>query len=546
MIYKKFLYKFICVFLTVPILLQYILHWRIFYNDQHYSFSIYAIYLIVYLFIQFTFAYFNNKNYINDCEKKFPFIKTKKNLENNNLITNHYKLVNIIIVGYKENKEYYRNCLESIKTCYIKNPHLINKIIAVIDGNNEDDLYMMDIFNDVFTESSCNILLSDFDKDTFNLSLFNKNTFICISQNHNGKRECMFTAFSTSILEKEMYNNNTKYVFCTDSDTIIDKDCIKNMVSSFEHYKNKNIGSICGNLSIFNKYDSFISFLTNLRYWYAFNLERAYQSYTGEVLCVSGPIGMYDINLLTNIIDDWKNQTFLGNKCTYGDDRHLTNKILETSHKIIYIPNSSAKTETPSDIYRFFKQQVRWNKSAFREFFWTIDIIHKHSIFMTFNLIYMLFYPYIVIGYLLYILWNGTIFSLGFYSTLLLGIGFIKSLYGYILSKDPENLLYFLYGIVYICIVFPAKLWSLITLKDNSWGTSSRKILNKEIGIDVFPIIIWNLILIGGLCKNIYYSLFLDFSEFYYFIISSLIWIFSYIFTFFYIKYKNVSLNNLV
>ena len=388
MIYKKFLYKFICVFLTVPILLQYILHWRIFYNDQHYSFSIYAIYLIVYLFIQFTFAYFNNKNYINDCEKKFPFIKTKKNLENNNLITNHYKLVNIIIVGYKENKEYYRNCLESIKTCYIKNPHLINKIIAVIDGNNEDDLYMMDIFNDVFTESSCNILLSDFDKDTFNLSLFNKNTFICISQNHNGKRECMFTAFSTSILEKEMYNNNTKYVFCTDSDTIIDKDCIKNMVSSFEHYKNKNIGSICGNLSIFNKYDSFISFLTNLRYWYAFNLERAYQSYTGEVLCVSGPIGMYDINLLTNIIDDWKNQTFLGNKCTYGDDRHLTNKILETSHKIIYIPNSSAKTETPSDIYRFFKQQVRWNKSAFREFFWTLRIIEKHSIFMTINIIY--------------------------------------------------------------------------------------------------------------------------------------------------------------
>jgi len=158
----------------------------------------------------------------------------------------------------------------------------------------------------------------------------------------------------------------------------------------------------------------------------------------------------------------------------------------------------------------------------------------------------MLFYPYIVIGYLLYILWNGTIFSLGFYFILLLGIGFIKSLYGYILSKDPENLLYFLYGIVYICIVFPAKLWSLITLKDNSWGTSSRKILNKEIGIDVFPIIIWNLILIGGLCKNIYYSLFLDFSEFYYFIISSLIWIFSYIFIFFYIKYKNVSLNNLV
>ena len=308
------------------------------------------------------------------------------------------------------------------------------------------------------------------------------------------------------------------------------------MVECFK--KNKNIGSVCGELSIYNKYDSFIAFLSNIRYWYAFNLERAYQSFTGEVLCVSGPNGMYKTSILEKVIEEWKNQMFLGKYCTYGDDRHLTNKFLELSKKIIYTPGSIAETETPANIYRFFKQQVRWNKSAFREFFWTLRIIEKHSIFMTINITYMFVYPYLVIGYLLYVLWAGNIFQLGFYSTLLLVMGLIKSIYGYLLSKNPENLLYFLYGIVYVCIVFPAKIWSIINIKDNSWGTSSRKILNTDISIDIFAIFIWNIILISGLVKNIYGSLSHNFNYFYYFIISSAVWIYFYFFTYFYVKYK--------
>ena len=513
--FKRILYKICIVFvilsLIIPIILQYTLHWK---N----LFSVYAIYLIFYLLIQFIFSYFNNKGY--------NIIKGKTEQQSES------ELVNIIIIGYKENPEYYKNCLESIKESYY-NSQCINKIIAVIDGNDQDDQYMIDIFNNVFTESYI-ISLQDFDKDEFiikHTSDFEKNKSICISQNHDGKRTAMFTAFSTSLM-----NKNVKYIFCTDSDTIIHPGCIENMVECFK--KNKNIGSVCGELSIYNKYDSFIAFLSNIRYWYAFNLERAYQSFTGEVLCVSGPNGMYKTSILEKVIEEWKNQMFLGKYCTYGDDRHLTNKFLELSKKIIYTPGSIAETETPANIYRFFKQQVRWNKSAFREFFWTLRIIEKHSIFMTINITYMFVYPYLVIGYLLYVLWAGNIFQLGFYSTLLLVMGLIKSIYGYLLSKNPENLLYFLYGIVYVCIVFPAKIWSIINIKDNSWGTSSRKILNTDISIDIFAIFIWNIILISGLVKNIYGSLSHNFNYFYYFIISSAVWIYFYFFTYFYVKYK--------
>ena len=257
------LYKiWICIVivtLILPIVLQYILNWKIFNKKDNYldnySFSVYAVYLTVYLIVQFIFAYLNNKGY--------NIIKSKNEIGNGNGNGNESKLVNIIVVGYKEKPEYFKKCLESIKVSYYNSKN-INKIIVVIDGNDDDDKYMIGIFNNIFTESSINILLKDFDKNDFitnHFSNFEKNKSICISQNHNGKRTAMFTGFSTSL----MYNKNVKYVFCTDSDTIIKPDCIENMITCFQ--KNKNIGSVCGNLSIFNKYDSFITFLSHLRYF---------------------------------------------------------------------------------------------------------------------------------------------------------------------------------------------------------------------------------------------------------------------------------------
>ena len=85
------------------------------------------------------------------------------------------------------------------------------------------------------------------------------------------------------------------------------------------------------------------------------------------------------------------------------------------------------------NLYRFFKQQIRWNKSAFREIFWNIPILHKHSLFMTVDLVYIICYPFFCITYLMYVLWKGTLLDLGMYFTIVCVLGVIKSIYGYIL-----------------------------------------------------------------------------------------------------------------
>jgi hyaluronan synthase len=297
-------------------------------------------------------------------------------------------------------------------------------------------------------------------------------------------------------------------------------------------------------LGIYNKYDSVVSFLSSIRYWYAFNLERAYQSFTGGVMCVSGPIGMYNLDYLEMIIEDWSKQEFLGKLCTYGDDRHLTNKILGLEKKVIYLPNAYAETETPSSLYRFFQQQTRWSKSAFREVFWSAGNLDKHNLMMTVDLVYVLVFPYIVMSYLLYILYRGTVFELGFYTIILFLIGLLKSIYGSIFGKKIENMFYFLYGFVYITIVFPAKIWAMLNINDNSWGTSSRKVLNTNMSFDIIVPILWNLILAGGLVSNILRGINSSKHDFVYIIIVSSIWVLCFGVMYMYVTIKRTNERN--
>ena len=486
---NKVLRLLVVIVLIAPIVLQYIFRWSI------YNISVYGIYLICYMCIQFVFAYQNNKknnnnNQVKEIKKDFVEKQLGENDENG-----ESDKINVMVVGHQEDPEYFRQCLESIKVAYF-NLKLINKVYVIIDGDSDQDNYMIKIFFEVF--SGCRSVHFNKIKELFEyVDYIKNNDIICVSQVHNGKREAMMTGFSLSILE----DIKVKAIFCTDSDTVVFPDTIETLYNELK--SNDNAGAVAGNLAIYNKYDSIVSFVSSVRYWYAFNLERAYQSFNKSVLCVSGPLGIYRLSSLELVIKEWSDQEFLGNKCTYGDDRHLTNKILGLGQDVIYIESAYAETETPTGVYRFYKQQTRWSKSAFREFWWSVGILDKHSIFMTIDLVYTLVYPYIVMGYLMYVLWFGDLFKLGLYLSIVFVLGVIKSVYGYIRSKNAENLFYGTYTLLYVCVVFPGKIWALININDNSWGTSTRKIMNNDISNDIVVPIIWNVVLLTGLVINI-------------------------------------------
>jgi len=529
---------------VVPIILQYIYGWGFWFrlNNKTYNISVYGFYLFSYILIQGVFSI------LNDISIKRIILNKDKDEKNKNEKGEGVPKINIMVVGYKEDPIYYKMCLESIRMCY-KNVLNLNKIYIIVDGNDTDDKYMVDMCFEVFNGTK--FVHINFDDANMreevlllDMSDVHQNDIICVSQKNNGKRSAMMTGFKFSFLENNLYNNNVGLIFCTDSDTLINNESIMEMSKCFGN----DIGAVVGDLGIHNKYDSIISFMSSVRYWYAFNLERAYQSFTGNVLCVSGPIGMYKMDYLEKIIDDWSNQSFLGNLCSYGDDRHLTNKILELGKNVKYVSSAYAETETPSNWYRFFKQQSRWNKSAFREFFWTVKILNKHSLFMTVDLVYMMIYPYVVIGYLMYVLWNKTIFEFSLYFSIILFLGFVKSIYGVIRSGKIENVFYFTYIFIYITTIFPCKLWAIININDNSWGTLPRKILNnRTISYDILVPIIWNIILVTSIVYNIWNSIKGEyvFTDFLLFIVVTSISFISILLSWFYVSIKRKNKNNI-
>jgi hyaluronan synthase len=108
-------------------------------------------------------------------------------------------------------------------------------------------------------------------------------------------------------------------IVSTDSDTKFDPRAVLELERALHWFP--SIGAAAGDVRIWNTTDSALSFMSSLRYWMAFNIERAAQSFNRAVTCVSGPMGIYRGSILKLILDDWVTQRFLGMECTYGDDR---------------------------------------------------------------------------------------------------------------------------------------------------------------------------------------------------------------------------------
>lgn len=438
-------------------------------NKGIFTLSIYGAYIIFYMSIQIIFSFLNRRN-INNINIKNPSV------------TGNY---NILAVGYREDPFLFEKCLKSILLIYnTGNNENINKIFIVIDGNDQEDLYMAEIAKRTINAK----ILNSPDLNYFD---FNEKIY-CILQPHAGKRHALYTGLKLSCIQK------VDGILCTDSDTELHEKSLYYLANLLE--SDPDYGAVTGNVKISNN-KSIISYLSSLRYWFACNLERAYQSYNGCVLCVSGPLGLYRTEYLETFLELWLNQKFLESHCTYGDDRHLTNNMLLLGKKIGYTHLAECLTDTPESIQKFFNQQVRWCKSSFREFIWNINCLEKHSLWMTVDLIYQILYSFIVLTSLIYILYFGTVFQLIFYFSSLFLFNAIKGIYAIIIEKSAKYLLFTFYGLIYISLLAPAKIYAGITMRDIKWGTSS--ITPNLYELKHLFLLGWNCVIISGIIYNL-------------------------------------------
>lgn len=276
-----------------------------------------------------------------------------------------------------------------------------------------------------------------------------------------GKREAM--AKGTLMARHEL-------VVFVDSDSFLDPFAIRNIVQPFIDTK---MGGVSGRTDVANTYTNTLTKMQSVRYYIAFRIMKAAESYFDAVTCLSGPLSCYRKDLVIKYMDAWLNQKFLGYKATFGDDRSMTNFILR-NNRTGYQDTAICTTIVPNRYSVFLKQQMRWKRSWLREsliasrFMWKKEPFMSLSFYM--GVLVPLLAPIIVLYNLIYIPITYRVFPLTFIIGICL-MALLMSMAQLLLRKSST----WIFGL-WFCLYYEAVLlWQMpiawVTFWKTTWGT---------------------------------------------------------------------------
>jgi cellulose synthase/poly-beta-1,6-N-acetylglucosamine synthase-like glycosyltransferase len=287
---------------------------------------------------------------------------------------------------------------------------------------------------------------------------------VMLPADNRGKREAQ-----RSVLDQL----SGEIIVTTDSDTILPRRGVRQIVGRFT---DPSIGAVTGDVRVTNKRDNLLTRLISYRYWSAFHQERAAQSFFKVVMCCSGPFAAYRTEVVDRIKDDYISQVFLGQICTFGDDRHLTNLILREGYQVVFDNRAIAFTQAPTTLTGYIRQQVRWNKSFYREMLWTLKFAHRRHPYLALDLVLQGLLPFMLMIALAATAYQAIFIDHSYvwkYLVVLVGIALLRALYGVIRTRDPGFLLFVIYGFVHVFVLIPTRLFALATINRTHWGTRS-------------------------------------------------------------------------
>lgn len=261
-----------------------------------------------------------------------------------------------------------------------------------------------------------------------------------------------------------------EFIVTVDSDTVIDNKALVTLISPM--LAKKEVGATTGNVEVLNLKENLLTRMIASRYWNAFNVERKSLSGFGIVTCCSGVLSAYRAELFKSLIPLYTGQRFLGEECTYGDDRHLTNLVLERKYRIEYVEEAVCYTEVPSSMKQFIKQQLRWKKSFIRESIITLRYAFKHSFLLPIEVLFNLLIPFMGLAIRLSIVMSMILFP--HYILLFIAsvstVAIIRNFFMFVDRKDLA--LYSIpYAFIHEFVIFWLYFIAIFKLKDKSWGT---------------------------------------------------------------------------
>jgi len=239
--------------------------------------------------------------------------------------------VTVIVPAYNEGKQVY-DTLISLGNSDFPNDKL--QLLSIDDGSKDDTWHWMKEAKKV---------------------LGNRVTIFQQSKNM-GKRHGLYRGF----------NEGTGEIFVTvDSDSIVNKDTLRNLVSPF--VVNEKCGAVAGNIRVLNNKKAILPKMLDVSFVMSFEFVRSAESNLNSVLCTPGALAAYRRTAVFNCLDEWINQTFMGQPSDIGEDRAMTNMILKQGYHVLFQKNAYAYTNVPEKYRGLYKMFIRWGRSNVRE-----------------------------------------------------------------------------------------------------------------------------------------------------------------------------------
>ncbi len=217
------------------------------------------------------------------------------------------------------------------------------RVSIVIPTYNEEkniERCLKSVYNLNYPKEKLEIIVADDGSTDSTLKVLKKYKNIkIVKQNHLGKVE----ALNLGIL-----NNSYEFILTLDADTVLDKDCLKELLAPLS---NEKIGATTGNNNVRNK-KSLIGTFQNVEYHFSNLIRNSFSTVFNNGIWFSGSLACYRKAALKKI--------GYFKKDTLAEDQDVALELKKAGYKTINVSKAFGYTIVPNNVKDLYKQRSRW------------------------------------------------------------------------------------------------------------------------------------------------------------------------------------------
>ncbi len=173
--------------------------------------------------------------------------------------------------------------------------------------------------------------------------------------NNQGKREALALGFVRA---------RGEILVTIDSDSVIERGALLAIAGPF---RDARVGAVAGKVLVYNRVHGLIPRMLHVRFIISFDMRRAAESVYRNVFCCPGALTALRADAVRSVLERWRNQHFLGSRCTFGEDRAMTNYLLDSGYDALYQRTAVVHTVVPHAFGKLCRMLLRWDRSYVRE-----------------------------------------------------------------------------------------------------------------------------------------------------------------------------------